>query len=183
MTSRKQLSTRTRFEVFKRDGFVCFYCGRHPPDVTLEVDHFDPVAEGGTNDPDNLVTSCFDCNRGKAAVPLSSVPPSLNDKAVLIAEREAQLRGYYEIMDQQRQRVQDEVWEVMHIFDERAKTFRRDWLLSIQRFIERLDRYAVIDAMTMARAKVPFHDNGRFRYFCKVCWNKITEREGPPANG
>lgn len=65
MANRKPLSKKMRFEVFKRDKFTCQYCGRMSPDVILEVYHIKPVAEGGTNDLINLVTSCRDCNRGK----------------------------------------------------------------------------------------------------------------------
>jgi len=42
------------------------------PDVTLEVDHVVPRSRGGTDDPENLVTSCQDCNRGKSGAPLDS---------------------------------------------------------------------------------------------------------------
>jgi hypothetical protein len=59
-----------RFEIFQRDGFTCRYCGRRPPDVILEADHVVPVTSGGTDEDANLVTSCFDCNRGKRANPL-----------------------------------------------------------------------------------------------------------------
>jgi len=55
-----------RFDVFQRDGHACQYCGRTPPDVVLVVDHLIPVAQGGTDDFDNLVTSCEDCNSGKS---------------------------------------------------------------------------------------------------------------------
>lgn len=67
MTERKSLSKKTRFEVFKRDSFTCQYCGAKAPDVILEIDHIQPVKDGGTNDIMNLVTSCFACNRGKSA--------------------------------------------------------------------------------------------------------------------
>lgn len=67
MAKRKQLSKKTRFEVFKRDAFKCQYCGRSAPDVILEVDHIVPVADGGKNDMINLITSCVECNRGKGA--------------------------------------------------------------------------------------------------------------------
>ena len=63
--ARKSISKKTRFEVFKRDSFTCQYCGRMAPDVVLEVDHINPIANGGDDDIMNLVTSCFDCNRGK----------------------------------------------------------------------------------------------------------------------
>jgi len=59
------VSKSTRFEVFKRDTFTCQYCGRRTPDVVLEIDHIVPRVQGGTNDPENLATACFDCNRGK----------------------------------------------------------------------------------------------------------------------
>ncbi len=67
MAERKNISKKIRFEVFKRDMFTCQYCGKSSPDVILEVDHINPVAEGGTNDLTNLITSCRDCNRGKGA--------------------------------------------------------------------------------------------------------------------
>jgi hypothetical protein len=66
MAERKSLTKKIRFEVFKRDSFSCQYCGSKAPDVILEVDHMKPVSKGGTNDIMNLVTSCFECNRGKS---------------------------------------------------------------------------------------------------------------------
>jgi hypothetical protein len=67
---RKALSKRTRFEIFKRDGFRCVYCGATPNDSPLHVDHVHPVAEGGATVETNLVTACQSCNGGKSAVPL-----------------------------------------------------------------------------------------------------------------
>lgn len=69
---RKPISKKTRFEVFKRDNFTCQYCGRMAPDVILEIDHINPVKNGGNNNILNLITSCFDCNRGKGKRLLSS---------------------------------------------------------------------------------------------------------------
>lgn len=69
--TREPISKKLRFEVFKRDGFTCQYCGRKAPDVILHVDHIAPVAKGGKNDLLNLVTSCADCNHGKGARELS----------------------------------------------------------------------------------------------------------------
>lgn len=66
MAIRKVLSKKIRFEVLKRDGFVCQYCGNKAPDVILEIDHIKPVSRNGGNDILNLITSCFDCNRGKS---------------------------------------------------------------------------------------------------------------------
>lgn len=61
---RKNIPNYIRFQVFKRDKFTCQYCGRSG--VELEVDHIKPIAHGGTNDIDNLITACKACNRGKS---------------------------------------------------------------------------------------------------------------------
>jgi hypothetical protein len=52
----------------KRDRFTCVYCGAHPPQVQIEVDHFHPASRGGPNDEANLVTACHECNRGKGVM-------------------------------------------------------------------------------------------------------------------
>lgn len=54
-----------RFAILKRDNFTCRYCGMSAPTVRLEVDHVIPVARGGSDHEDNLVTACYSCNRGK----------------------------------------------------------------------------------------------------------------------
>lgn len=58
-----------RFDVLRRDGYTCRYCGRSAPDVPVHVDHVIPRVEGGTDDPSNLVTACQDCNLGKGVSP------------------------------------------------------------------------------------------------------------------
>ncbi len=63
--TKEEVSPKLRWEVFKRDKFVCQYCGACGPNVELEVDHKIPVSRGGTDDIDNLKTACFNCNRGK----------------------------------------------------------------------------------------------------------------------
>lgn len=63
----RSISKSLRFEVFQRDNHTCQYCGRKAPEVELEIDHLIPVAKGGTDDFDNLITSCEDCNGGKSA--------------------------------------------------------------------------------------------------------------------
>lgn len=67
------LSKRLRFEVFKRDGFTCQYCGAKPPDTVLEVDHVHPRSLGGLDTLDNLKTACWNCNRGKGCIPIIRV--------------------------------------------------------------------------------------------------------------
>lgn len=66
---RETIKPKLRFQVFTRDDFTCQYCGRKPDqdDVILHVDHTVSVKDGGTNDIENLITSCRDCNYGKGA--------------------------------------------------------------------------------------------------------------------
>ena len=68
--ARKPIPKRIRFEVFKRDGFKCQYCGASAPDVLLQVDHIKPAAAGGEDDIINLITACAACNAGKRDKPL-----------------------------------------------------------------------------------------------------------------
>lgn len=91
---RKSLTKRTRFEIFKRDGFKCQYCGQSAPDVALRVDHVIPVAGGGSNDALNLITSCFGCNAGKSDVPLSAdvVVEKARKQAQELQERREQIQ-------------------------------------------------------------------------------------------
>lgn len=175
------LSKRLRFDVFKRDGFVCQYCGRHPPDVVLECDHIDPRAEGGVDEEWNLVTACFDCNRGKAATPLSIVPKSLADQATEVREREDQLMGYRAVLQTQLDRIEDDMWAVAEALfpgETEEQGVRRDYLQSIKRFNSRMPVHVVIDAAEVALARWPRAKRTRFKYFCGICWNRLREAGG-----
>lgn len=80
------LSKKLRFEIFERDGFQCQYCGKCPPDVTLEVDHIVPVSKGGEDLKENLRASCFNCNRGKGAKRLKEEAPNDMDSKRRVQE-------------------------------------------------------------------------------------------------
>jgi len=94
MSSRKSFSKKLRFEVFKRDSFTCQYCGKVAPNVVLEVDHIEPVSKGGSNDLLNLITSCYDCNRGKTNT-------ELNDDSVVSKQRRQ-----LELLQERREQIQ-----------------------------------------------------------------------------
>lgn len=80
------VSNRLRFEIFRRDGFRCTYCGVTAQEVALTIDHVTPVALGGNDHPNNLTTACEPCNSGKSSTLVSS--PLLN-KTPQGAEEEA----------------------------------------------------------------------------------------------
>ena len=86
-TMRKAISTKVRFEVFKRHSFKCYYCGVPGSKTELECDHLIPVAKGGTNDLHNLVPACAECNSGKRASLLSPQFQSKHAAAKLYADR------------------------------------------------------------------------------------------------
>lgn len=62
------VSKRLRFEVLKRDGFTCRYCGMSAPHVELHVDHVHPRSRGGRDEIENLVAACRSCNLGKSHI-------------------------------------------------------------------------------------------------------------------
>jgi hypothetical protein len=116
------VSVRLRFEIFKRDDHTCKYCGRRSPEVVLEVDHIQPVCEGGSDDEMNLVTSCWDCNRGKGGVPLSQIMTGSDphDKAIEMLERERQLAEYNYVLALEADRIDEQLWELHRYWQEEA---------------------------------------------------------------
>ncbi|ABI58112.1 HNH endonuclease [Alkalilimnicola ehrlichii MLHE-1] len=53
--------------LFRRDDHFCLYCGDRFPDSLLSRDHVTPVAQGGADHWNNLVTACKRCNNHKGA--------------------------------------------------------------------------------------------------------------------
>ncbi|MFC1936128.1 HNH endonuclease [Chloroflexota bacterium] len=53
----------SKAEVFRRDNYVCQYCGKHTSNLT--IDHIIPRSIGGTHTWDNLVAACPHCNHRK----------------------------------------------------------------------------------------------------------------------
>ena len=177
MTERKTLQKKTRFQVFKRDEFKCCYCGRCPPNVVLEVDHIIAVANGGTNQIDNLITSCFDCNRGKGAEPLASVPLALSEKIVLQQEKMDQLKALDRLLKQQKKRETAQVNEVEKVFQMiwENQEFSDHFRISVARFIGDIGLEECVWAMNRACAKAR-NSEASLKYFCGICWNKVRDR-------
>jgi len=174
---RKAISKKVRFEIFKRDGFTCQYCGAQPPAAILEIEHIHPVSLGGGNEDDNLATACWDCNRGKAAVPLSSVSRPLAERAAEVAEREAQLRGFSKVMRDRKKRIEGDAWEVAEVYMDgfRLEGIRRDYFSSIKKFLEKIEVSDCVSAMEDSLEKV-YNRERSFRYFCAICWRIIKEQ-------
>jgi HNH endonuclease len=56
-----------RIKVYERDGYICRFCDRQLTRLTATLSQLKPVAEGGDNSFDNLVTACLDCNMKRNA--------------------------------------------------------------------------------------------------------------------
>lgn len=56
---------KKRWDILVRDNFTCQYCGAKAPEFHLEVDHIIPRSRGGKDTTNNLITACWECNRGK----------------------------------------------------------------------------------------------------------------------
>lgn len=61
----RTITPSIRWRIMKRDGFKCKKCGKSQEQEQLEIDHITPRSKGGASDPENLLTLCFTCNRGK----------------------------------------------------------------------------------------------------------------------
>ena len=72
--SRNSFSKSKRFRILDRDGFKCVYCGTSPRENEIHIDHKIPLCKGGTNNDDNLVASCMECNLGKGSKILLNEP-------------------------------------------------------------------------------------------------------------
>lgn len=74
--ARKQRSIAAglRFDVLRRDGFRCTYCGVQGTRRSLRVDHVVPIASGGKSTMSNLTTACEPCNAGKSDKILDEAP-------------------------------------------------------------------------------------------------------------
>lgn len=174
--SRLSISRKKRFEIFKRDGFKCQYCGAYPPDVILEVDHITPVCRGGVNNDNNLVTSCFDCNRGKGGHPLSDIIVSWKTDASRIAEQEGQIEAYRQVLEARRARIDNDAYAIFKIIMPDVDP-GEDWIASIKGFMGDLEYEELIDSAAITFRKGIIKSSKAFSYFCGVCWRKIERKK------
>lgn len=169
------VSKKARFEVFKRDNFTCQYCGKTPPSAILEVDHIRPRSKRGKDNIENLITSCFDCNRGKAGNPLSCIPKSIKDTSTELAEREDQLKEYRKLLSRIERRKNADVAKIEYVFRE---YFEKYYLKSIfkenikLKFIDKLPINILEDSMRLACSRINESEKA-IKYFCGIAWNKI----------
>lgn len=176
------VTKRVRYEVIRRDGSRCRYCGRSVDDgAKLTVDHVKPVALGGSDDPTNLVAACLDCNIGKASVgPSDELVGQVADDAFRWA-RAMQMAA--ELADQRADQTLavldafEEAWDRWRTSDQRPIPRPRNWDVSVKSWVKAgLRTKDLVDLIPAAMRDGIAHD-GRWRYYCGCAWKLVRERQ------
>lgn len=78
---RRDMPPLNNHELFRRDGYMCMYCGAQHATHELTRDHIIPISKGGLDIWSNVVSACRSCNTRKgsrtperASMPLLAVP-------------------------------------------------------------------------------------------------------------
>lgn len=190
MAERKQISKKTRFEVFKRDKFTCQYCGRMSPDVVLEVDHIKPVAEGGNNGMLNLVTACRDCNRGKGKTRLSDDAELKKQQEELrnLAEKREQLK----MLMEWRMELADLESEEVSALSQYVKKISgyglsEHGLVSAMNLLKQFTFIEILDGIDISYAQYYCNDDDSWEYAWKkvggICYNRRKQKQEEEENG
>jgi len=171
---RKSISKKLRFEVLKRDSFTCQYCSAKPPKVPLEIDHIYPVCKGGKNNIDNLITACFDCNRGKSGNELTSIPKSIIEKSEGKRIALSQYKEYQKILLAEKMQMEIDINSVELVYSSvfEEYVFSEKFKISVKKFINELGVELVIEAMETSCNRI-YNESKALKYFCGICWNTI----------
>lgn len=180
------VSKRTRFEIFKRDGFTCIYCGRTPPQAVLQCDHIHPVSLGGSDHETNLVTSCEDCNSGKSNVVLQSDSAPLVEQQQRMIELKLQFDEFNSFLEEIREKEDLHIEEIGTYWHDTIKgrksnlVFAGARVSSIRNFLKKLPFTEVMESAEIALSRKPCtlkNDHKAWKYFCGICWTKIKRKE------
>lgn len=174
---RKAISNKLRFEVFKRDSFTCQYCGRKAPDVVLEVDHIKPVAEGGKNTLLNLITSCYECNRGKGKRMLTDHQEldKERNQLELLQQRKEQLRMMMQWKDELLQMEEEQVDYIAKIVLKEDESLTDVGRRNIKKHIERFGFEMVVESAIISQRQY-VDTEVRLKKLGGIAWN-ITHDE------
>lgn len=176
------VSRALRYQILRRDGFTCRYCGGRAPDVALRVDHVIPVALGGSDQPTNLTTACQDCNSGKSATPPDAAQVEQVDQRALkwaetmaaIAAEEAQERAGQDWFIN--------IWDGYKYGNAQSIPLPTNWRASVELWLRNgLTKGDIEHAINTAMGNDKVSVDGVFRYMAGICWRTLERREGEAA--
>ena len=172
------ISKRLRFEVFRRDNYTCRYCGAKAPDAPMRIDHVLPVALGGTDDADNLVTACQDCNSGKTSIaPGSPLVAEVEADALRWAEAVKAASGKASADHAAVGDYREKFYGAWHSYTTPAP-MDETWRSSIESFRSRgLPVEMLVDAAHKAMSMSYIKPADKFRYMCGIAWSAIRKIE------
>ena len=176
------ISKRLRYEVLRRDDFACRYCGAKAPDAPLTVDHVQPVALGGPDEPSNLVTACADCNAGKSSsAPDAPIVDGVADDALRWANaisKAADIASAKRKWVDEKVGLLDEYWQEWKFEDGSCVERPAAWRQSIEHWLSAgVLPSEIADAMHVAMNKDGIKNSRCWRYFCGVVWRKLEARQ------
>jgi len=178
-TGRKAISKRIRFEVFKRDGFKCQYCGAQAPEAILEVDHINPVSKGGDNDIMNLVTACRACNAGKSNIPLSDDAALQKQRAMLdeLAERREQLKMMLDWREGLKNLGEEAVAKAADAWHKLTPGYSLNdsGLKQLKALLEKVPLLQVLDAIEAVEKHLESGEDGKLTHeSVNIAWSKVS---------
>ncbi|MGB3969801.1 MAG: HNH endonuclease signature motif containing protein [Planctomycetota bacterium] len=139
--------------MFKRDGFRCRYCGATPDQVVLHVDHVVPVAEDGTDDPQNLITACAGCNLGKSDRPIDARALPLPTDPEQLREQIEQIREYLDLQKQLTASKEQVYAHACSIWEERIGPLSQDMANRMRVVLARDPLVLVIQAIDIVASR------------------------------
>lgn len=177
------VSKRLRFEVLRRDGHRCRYCGKGVADAIITVDHVVPTALGGTDLPDNLVAACEDCNAGKTStIPDGPTITGAADDAVRWARAIKLAAAELEARQNEKNAYRTafkEAWDSWtYPSGNTRKAFDLDpeWRESVERFrLAGLPATAWTDIVDSAMGARNVKAGNLFRHCCGIARNRVAK--------
>ena len=156
--------------------------------MVLEIDHIHPVSKDGENDILNLITSCFDCNRGKGDRLISddSVIKKQHEQLKVLQERKEQL----EMMLEWRKGLDDIKQDYIDAFED--VFFRKTGhhlappqMDVVKKWLKTFSLNQLLDGLDIAVDSYYDESERRFYDACKafdkvagICHNKSTDKGG-----
>lgn len=174
---RKPIGNSLRFKVFNRDRFTCKYCGKQSgADVILEIDHVIPVVKGGTNDIHNLVTACFECNRGKSKKIIDASSVEIMPSLVYMKQHRQQVKEFFKyvkFLKESENNIALLIWNAFGYADENDSRITSGF----KAMIHDIGFEEVLHAANITSSKEGIGGLWeKYKYFCGICRNKKEEK-------